>query len=411
MIKTTVASILGIITTCNIATSQLYVNTDFAVNNGGIIKVQNNYLNVGNNGNFENAGNVDVDYNYINNGTTTGRNSSSGIYYIGGDWENNNNFIADNSTVHLYNSDKLISGTSPTDFYNLKLTGGSKLMTVNSSAVWLDLGTDHLNTGDNVMLVNNTDPTSLIYTTGYVSSKDDGHLQRKTNSKSTYSFPLGTNYGDFRLRPIDFIPKDNTDNTFGARLANNNATSDGYSLEEKSELVGELNPLYYHHLYQNSGNSKTDVRFHYDNSEDEVTETIAHWINDWNIESNVRQGGSNGGFETLLLSNFNNFSTKPFILASENNFIYIPNTFTPNNDGKNDFLSINFEEEKMQDFSFLVFDRWGNIVFEKNTQKFYWNGTSNGEILPDGTYIWKMNYKLIGSTKLVEKLGHINILK
>ena len=201
--------------------AQLYVDTDMGVLNGAIIKVQNNFLQTDANANLENAGDVVIDYDLINNGVLTGFSVSTGVFTIGGNWVNNNIFNADNSIVHLYNADKLISGSSVTDFYTLKLTGGKKLMTIDASAIWLDLGTEHLLTGENIMLVNNPDPLSLIYSTGFVSSRGDGNLQRKTNTTNIYSFPLGSDLGDFRMRPIDFIPKDDNVNVFGARLANN----------------------------------------------------------------------------------------------------------------------------------------------------------------------------------------------
>ena len=403
--------ILPFLVSSMVVSAQLYVNTDMAINGGGVIKVQNNSMHVGNTGNVENAGDLDIDYSYINNGVSTGFTSNTGVYTIGGDWENNNQFIADNSTVHLYNSDKLITGTAVTDFYTLILTGGSKLMTIDASAVVLDLGTDHLLTDENVMLVNNPDPLALIYSTGYVSSRGDGHLQRKTNSTSVYSFPLGSSTGDFRLRPLDFIPSDNEDNIFGARLANNDATLDGYNLQDKSDLVGNLNSSYYHNIYHNSGNSPVDITFYYDPSTDENFQTIGYWYNQWNTLDNVSNGGSNAGFESLVLSNFDDFSDRPFILANKNDFLYVPNSFTPNNDGKNDLLTISYDEEKLHSFSFLVFDRWGNLVLEEYQPNFSWDGSSKGQTLPEGAYVWKMNYQEKGKAVVVEKLGHVFILK
>ena len=64
----------------------------------------------------------------------------------------------------------------------------------------------------------------------------------------------------------------------------------------KSPLVGKLNPLYYHHLYHSEGNSLVDVRFYYDDLEDQVTETIGHWSNEWSILDNVANEGASGSF-------------------------------------------------------------------------------------------------------------------
>ena len=390
---------------------QLFVNTDMGVLSGGIVKVQNNSLKTGTNGNLENAGAVSVDYDFINNGLSTGFLANTGVYTIGGNWENNGLFNAGNSIVHLYNADKLITGNSVTDFFRLRLTGGKKLMTIDASASWLDLGIEHLLTGNSVMFVDNPDPLSLIYTSGFISSRGDGHLQRRTNTTQTYTFPLGTDLGTFRMRPLAITPKDNDNNVFGARLANNNATEDGYSLTDKSALVGNLNPLYYHHIYHPEGNSFSDLLFYYDPNEDEVTETIGHWSYNWLTLDNVTTGGTIGSFSTLLLPNYNNFNDRPFILASERDFIYIPNTFTPNNDGVNDLFKVSFDEEQVVNFSFIVFDRWGAIVFQENQPNFSWDGVHKGEVVPDGAYIWKMNYQLKGKKQLIEQVGHVLVLK
>ncbi len=392
------------------ANAQLFVDTDLAVNGGGILKVQNEKLETGVNGNLENAGLVDVDHDYVNNGISTGFTATTGEYKIGGNWENNNIFNADNSNVHLYNADKLITGTSPTDFYKLTLSGGKKLMTIDASAVWLDLGVEHLLTDENVMLINNADPTYLIYTTGYISSRGDGHLQRRTQSTATYTFPLGSDVGNFRLRPIYFTPTDDQANIFGARLANNEATLDGYSLDEKSALVSDLNPLYYHHLYHNSGNSTTDISFFYDPSEDNITETIGRWNTEWTIVDNVQPGNSLGSFSSLELSDFNEFTDRPFILASKGEFIYIPNAITPNGDGHNETLDLVYNDDKFRTFDFYIFDRWGSLIYESHHSNFSWDGSSKGQKVKTDAYVWKMQYQLKNSSKIVEKLGTITVL-
>lgn len=40
--------------------------------------------------------------------------------------------------------------------------------------------------------------------------------------------------------------------------------------------------------------------------------------------------------------------------------------------------------------SFVIFDRWGNIVFEGDEENSDWDGTSNGEKCKEGTYVWQL---------------------
>lgn len=82
--------------------------------------------------------------------------------------------------------------------------------------------------------------------------------------------------------------------------------------------------------------------------------------------------------------------TQPQILDSQ---IKIPNIFTPNNDGINDY----FEPSILQGISNLQIDvvnRWGNIVYSNHSnESFKWDGfTNNNEICSNGVYFYKVIY-------------------
>jgi len=69
--------------------------------------------------------------------------------------------------------------------------------------------------------------------------------------------------------------------------------------------------------------------------------------------------------------------------------IKIPNVITPNGDGVNDTWNI----EQIEDFpnaTFVIYNRWGNIVWKATGNVFKWDGTNyrNGELLADGTYFY-----------------------
>ncbi|MDP2188767.1 MAG: gliding motility-associated C-terminal domain-containing protein [Sphingobacteriaceae bacterium] len=64
--------------------------------------------------------------------------------------------------------------------------------------------------------------------------------------------------------------------------------------------------------------------------------------------------------------------------------ILLPNAFTPNGDGVNDVFKGVIRN--FADFDFLVYDRWGSLVYNANTENFSWDGTQNGEALPPGVY-------------------------
>ena len=67
-----------------------------------------------------------------------------------------------------------------------------------------------------------------------------------------------------------------------------------------------------------------------------------------------------------------------------------PTVITPNLDGKNDLFEINFLELIHPNCHVVVFNRWGNVVFESTGYLDPWDGTYNGEDLPMGTYFYRI---------------------
>lgn len=66
----------------------------------------------------------------------------------------------------------------------------------------------------------------------------------------------------------------------------------------------------------------------------------------------------------------------------------MPNIFTPNGDGENDYFTINAKNASA--LQVVILNRWGNVMFESNDVNFKWDGkTKSGADVDDGTYFYE----------------------
>lgn len=72
-------------------------------------------------------------------------------------------------------------------------------------------------------------------------------------------------------------------------------------------------------------------------------------------------------------------------------YLAVPNAFTPNGDGRNDFL-YPLNAIKAEKLNFRVYNRWGQLIFQTNTWKQGWDGTYKGVPQAAGVYVWFLTY-------------------
>ena len=70
--------------------------------------------------------------------------------------------------------------------------------------------------------------------------------------------------------------------------------------------------------------------------------------------------------------------------------VWVPTGITRNKDGLNDIWGT--FPVFVREYSMLVYDRWGNILWESNQKKNQWDATVFGKDLPDGVYAWKVDF-------------------
>lgn len=93
--------------------------------------------------------------------------------------------------------------------------------------------------------------------------------------------------------------------------------------------------------------------------------------------------------------------------------IYVPNSFTPNNDGKNDYFLPVGSAIDGSDYYLKIFNRWGEMVFETDNPAKGWNG-SHGQgdyYVKDEVYVYSMRIKSVHEIEPQEYMGHIMVFR
>jgi gliding motility-associated-like protein len=88
--------------------------------------------------------------------------------------------------------------------------------------------------------------------------------------------------------------------------------------------------------------------------------------------------------------------------------VYIPNTFTPNGDGKNDIFKV--YNNYLKSVTMKVFNQWGELIFTSTDPGKGWDGTSKGKLQPTGVYVYVVNVVLLDGTA-VNRKGSINLIR
>lgn len=88
--------------------------------------------------------------------------------------------------------------------------------------------------------------------------------------------------------------------------------------------------------------------------------------------------------------------------------IWVPNAFTPNDDGINSTFKIVYGSIK--NFQINIYDRWGNFLFTTKDIRENWDGTFKGKPCPDGVYVYTIKYS--GADNINKHLaGNITLLR
>ncbi len=91
--------------------------------------------------------------------------------------------------------------------------------------------------------------------------------------------------------------------------------------------------------------------------------------------------------------------------------LYVPNAFTPNGDGVNDYFEIFGNKSVWNYLDIKIFDRWGEKVFESNDLYFQWDGTYRGVLQQPGIYVYILDVGYIDGHNTGTLKGSITLIR
>lgn len=83
--------------------------------------------------------------------------------------------------------------------------------------------------------------------------------------------------------------------------------------------------------------------------------------------------------------------------------LFIPNAFTPNNDGLNDVFRVNAYGLNFSAFKLTIYNRFGEQVFSSDNVDIGWDGRFKGTEQSSSTYVWHCTYQINGNVRKAEK--------
>lgn len=121
---------------------------------------------------------------------------------------------------------------------------------------------------------------------------------------------------------------------------------------------------------------------------------------------------SPGQYEITLIATDENGCTdtiSKMINVLLENFLYVPNAFTPGTGDINNFFEAS--TVNIAELNILIFNRWGQLIFESDDVNFQWNGRYNGRPVRPGVYPWVITYTPIDSDEEKQIEGFVTVLR
>jgi gliding motility-associated-like protein len=398
---------------------------NIVINSGAYFIISGDYINQNSNGDGQVNidGKILIDGNWINN-------ASNNVF-------NNIETTPDGLVLMRGTTPQYLGGSTPTHFENLWVSRSEKTLQVSNCEVNGIFTLDAIfDLNSKRLIVDNPLPAGISYKSKYILSETsplDGYGEIQWNIGSTlgtYKIPFGSGFSVNNDLDLTL-----TTNTTGLPSSGNivfatyptDCSNEAFPLgvaTKADEPASVADRYWIINADYNVSKPNTDIIFKYTFEDVDVcNENIVQENlkarrfntiqNKWNdIEA---LGIANKNDRTVKVSNLNNSDLfEPWCLLVEPKppvDIFIPNAFSPDGDGLNDYFGPSGIDLDKYTFNMYIFDRWGEMIYETDSALKLWNGKPSGSntIAPIAVYTWLVilfdnsgqEYKLTGRVTLV----------
>lgn len=90
--------------------------------------------------------------------------------------------------------------------------------------------------------------------------------------------------------------------------------------------------------------------------------------------------------------------------------VFLPNSFTPDEDGLNEYFSV-YGNTELSQCEIYIYSRWGQLIFSSAALDFKWDGRFKGKECPEGAYSFIFIYKIKGSDQKYNTAGSVILIR
>jgi gliding motility-associated-like protein len=402
MVKRSIISAFLILLFNGLISSQTLYNNgrDIMLTPGAIVSINGGLTNQNGTLNISNDNLLNAELNILGNLVNNDDINCQGIINISGNWINNSVFSSTVGTVNLESASPTLGGTEETYFNNLSLNVAGTKTLLNSQHIngILSLNESEIKTESFSLFIETSNPAAVVYSTGFVSSDEDGFMSRKMQTISEYVFPVGADFSNPIVRPIIISPSSLEISQFNVRFVNANPDDEGYYISLLEDSIDDINDNFYHIVNKVQGNAAVEMNILYE-PEDGDFDHLANWRTSPSPSWYLMDDSFNeeeSAYNLMTEESLTDFSKPVFILCKKTEVdnpidsipnpeeIIIYNSFSPNGDNYNDQWVV----DNCLDCQVKIYNRNGNMVFESPDNTISWDGKFKSERVPDATYYY-----------------------